>query len=198
MAAAGSAAAIGGCESGCEAVSGDVSGAVNEIRLLDRLHERAEFSCGDARLDEYLRKYAGQSMDRRVAVVWAWTRAPSQAVIGYYSLAWGRIDGGVLPDEVVRRFKLWGLPVLGVTLLGRFAIDSRHQGQGLGRMLCLHALEKALVASRAVASVGVVLDAYSDGAQAFWRRMEFVPLGERAGGMERFFLPMAYVGELLG
>ncbi len=137
-------------------------------------------------------------MDRRTAVVWVWTRPPSQAVVGYYTLTNTQIEAGALPAEVVRRFRLRDPPALGATLLGRFAIDSRYQGQGLGRMLCLHALEKALGASKVVASLGVVLDAYSDWAKAFWRRMAFVPLGERAGGMERFFLPMAYVEELLG
>jgi hypothetical protein len=44
-----------------------------------------------------------------------------------------------------------------------------------------------------VSSVGVVLDAYSADAKAFWRRLEFVSMGERDAGMERFFLPMAYI-----
>jgi GNAT superfamily N-acetyltransferase len=171
---------------------------VDEVRPLDGRHERAGFSCGDPKLDDYLRSYAGQSMERRTEVVWVWTRPPSQAVVGYYTLTNTQIEAGALPEEVVRRFKLRNPPTLGATLLGRFAVDSRYQGQGLGRMLCLHALEKSLAASKVVASVGVVLDAYSEGARAFWRRMEFVPLGERAGGMERFFLPMGYVGELLG
>lgn len=55
---------------------------------------------------------------------------------------------------------------------------------------------KRYTASRVVSSVGVVLDAYSADAKAFWRNMEFVSMGERKAGMERFFLPMACI-ELL-
>ena len=169
----------------------------NEVRPLDRHHDRAPFSCGDARLDEYLRNYARQNMDRRTALVWVWTRPPSQTVVGYYTLTSTQIDAGALPQAIAQKFKLRNPPFLGATLLGRCAIGTADQGRGLGKMLCLHALDKALTASRVVSSVGVVLDAYSGDAKAFWRKMEFVPMGEREGGMERFFLPMAYIEELL-
>ena len=60
----------------------------------------------------------------------------------------------------------------------------------------MHAFDMALKASRMSSSVGVVLDAYSPGAKEFWKSMEFTPMGEREGGMERFFLPMAYIEKL--
>lgn len=166
---------------------------INEIRPLDRHHDRAAFSCGDGEIDEYLRNYARQNMERRSALVWVWTRPPSQAVIGYYTLTSTQIEAGALPTAIAQKFKLRNPPLLGATLLGRFGISSARQGQGFGRMLCMHALEKALMASRVVSSVGVVLDAYSTEAKAFWRKLEFVSLSEREGGMERFFLPMAYI-----
>ena len=168
----------------------------NEIRPLDRHHDRAAFSCGDSRIDEYLRNYARQNMERRSALVWVWTRPPSQAVIGFYTLTSSQIEAGGLPAAVAQKFKLRNPPLLGATLLGRVGVGSAYQGQGLGRLLCMHAFENALMASRVVASVGVVLDAYSDGAKAFWRKLEFVSIGEREGGLERFFLPMAYIEDL--
>jgi GNAT superfamily N-acetyltransferase len=168
----------------------------DEIRPLDQQHERAVFSCGDAKLDEYLRSYAGQNMQRRTAFVWVWTRPPSQAAIAYYTLTSTQIDAGILPADVARKLKIRGSNALGATLLGRFAVGAAYQGQSLGTTLCMHALHKALEASNIVSSVGVVLDAYADGAKAFWRKMEFIPLGERDGGMERFFLSMAYIEDL--
>jgi hypothetical protein len=168
----------------------------DEIRSLDRHHDRAAFSCGDSRIDEYLRSYARQNMERRAALVWVWTRPPSQVVIGFYTLTSTQIEAGALPAAVAQKFKLRNPASLGATLLGRFAVGSAYQGQGLGRLFCVHAFENALTASRVVSSVGVVLDAYSDGAKAFWRALEFVSIGEREGGLERFFLPMAYIEDL--
>ena len=138
----------------------------NEIRPLDRHHDRAAFSCGDSRIDEYLRNYARQNMERRSALVWVWTRPPSQVVIGFYTLTSSQIEAGGLPAAVAQKFKLRNPALLGATLLGRFGVGSAYQGHGLGRMLCMHALANALTASRVVASIGVVLDAYSDAARA--------------------------------
>jgi len=169
-----------------------------EVRPLDQNHERAAFSCGDTALDDYLRNNASQSMRKRTAVVWVWTRPPIETPIGYYTLTNTKIDAGLLPSEVMKKFKLKNSYALGATLLGRFAISIEYQRQGLGELLLMDVFAKTLGASKIVSSVGIVLDASSDKAKAFWKAMEFTPLGPREDGMERFFLPMEYIKDLVG
>jgi len=171
---------------------------INEVRPLDQHHERAAFSCGDTELDRYLQNFAGQNMRSRTAVVWVLTRPPSKTAIGYYTLTNTKIDVGPLPPEVTRKLKLKSSHHPGATLLGRFAISAEYQRQGLGELLLMDVFTRALEVSKIVSSVGVVLDASSDDAKAFWKAMEFIPMGVREDGMERFFLPMEYIENLLG
>lgn len=169
----------------------------DNIRPLDDRHNRAAFSCGDDRLDRYLHTMASDQMRRRIAIVWAWTKPPSQEIIGYYTLTNTNLDAGELPSDVRKAVKLKGVKMeIGATLLGRFAIHSDMQSRGLGTMLCMDAFYKTLVASRSVASVGIILHARTDVAKRFWRKREFVSLGERQDGQEQFFMPMSYIEKL--
>jgi len=54
----------------------------------------------------------------------------------------------------------------------------------------MDALHRALVASREVASLAVIVDAKDDSAVAFYRRYEFIPFADQAN---RLFLPMGTI-----
>ena len=65
---------------------------------------------------------------------------PADVVVGYYTLASGRISVNILPER-------GGLPArmpLPTTLLGRLAVDRTWQGRGLGAALLAHALRVAV------------------------------------------------------
>ena len=57
----------------------------------------------------------------------------------------------------------------------------------------MDALHRALVASRAVASVAVVVDAKDDNALAFYQRYGFIPFADEP---KRLFLPMGTIERL--
>lgn len=167
--------------------------AANQIRPLDHEHDRAAFSCNDPRLDDYLKQHARNAMERSLAVVWVWTRPPSQTVIGYYTLTNTEVEVGILPERIRKKVRSQRI---GSTLLGKFAIASEFQGQGNGEALCMRALRDALQASKTVASVGVYLEARTEAARRFWAKCEFTSLGEREDGVERFFMPMSHIEDL--
>lgn len=132
-------------------------------------------------------------MERSLCVVSVWTRRPSQQILGYYTLTSTEIDAGILPEQIQKKVRTRRI---GATLLGRFAIANEFQGQGNGEALCMRALRDALLVSKTVSSVGVVLDARTDKAKRFWRAREFVSLTTAEDGVERFFMPMSYIEEL--
>src|ERR1700680_2413907 len=90
-------------------------------------HDRAAFSCGDQNLDDYFRKFAGQSVDRQLAAVQVVSQAETNEVIGYYTLTSDSINAGLLPQELIRKKKYRQGMRIGITLLGRFAINLRYK-----------------------------------------------------------------------
>jgi predicted GNAT family N-acyltransferase len=77
-------------------------------------------------------------------------------------------------------------PRLPGTLLGRLAVSLEQRGQGLGEILLLDALARAL--SSEIASFAVAVDPTDDAARRFYERYRFLPLGLEE---RRLFLPMS-------
>jgi GNAT superfamily N-acetyltransferase len=161
------------------------------VERFDKQHDREGFSCGVEPLDKYLKEQAGQDARRRVAAPFVLFESNGTVVVGYYTLSALSIDVGTWPEDVARRLPRY--PVVPATLLGRFAVDTRLQGRGMGEYLLLDVLRRALEASREVASIAVVVDAKDDVALAFYQHFGFIPLGDQP---YRLFLPMKTIERL--
>lgn len=157
-------------------------------------HDRAAFSCGQERLDTYFKQQAGQDVRKRVAAVYVVT-PDGKTVAGYYTLSQYAVDAGDLPEELTRKLRLPKYDKLPATLLGRLARDQQFRGYGLGEILLMGALKRALEHSRNIASLAVVVDAIDDKAAEFYRGYGFIDL---PGHRHRLFIPMPTVDELLG
>jgi ribosomal protein S18 acetylase RimI-like enzyme len=160
------------------------------FELLRSAHDRAAFSCGVEALDNYLRKQAGQDVRKRVAVVFVVT-PDGKTIAGYYTLCQYSVELGAIPKDIAK--KLPKYPVVPTTLIGRLAVSSGFQGQGLGELLLMDALRRSLVSSGQVASVAIVVDAKGDKAVAFYRKYGFLELPKVPG---RLFVPMATVEKM--
>ncbi len=157
-------------------------------------HNRAGFACGQPTLDRYLREQARQDVKRYAAAAFvAVPRADTRVIAGYYTLSAIRVDAGELPPAVAA--KLPRYPMLPATLLGRLAVDRRHQGRRLGEYLLVHALRRSLTASREIGSLAVIVEAIDDRARAFYEHYEFLSLPDQS---RRLFLPMQSIARLFG
>ena len=162
------------------------------IERLREDHNRADFSCGNASLDRYLKEQAGQDLRRGCATPFVLvSERGDTTVLGYYTLSSYGIDVGELPPDVVK--KLPRYPLIPATLLGRLAVDRRFQAQGIGEFLLLDALHRALVQSSEIATAAVVVDAIDAGAVKFYQHFGFVRFPAIAS---RLFLPMKAVAGL--
>ena len=119
--------------------------------------------------------------------------ADGPAVLGYYTLSAHSIERNALPDDLAKKLKLPKYPLIPATLMGRLAVDLKHQGQRLGEILLMDGLERSYVHSSQVASFAVVADA-KENAVEFYRRYGFLqlPLGLR------MFIPMETIEKLIG
>jgi len=158
------------------------------IEPLGPEHDRAAFCCGNAELDGYFRQQAGQDQKRKLAAVFVLVAA-GKDVAGFYTLSAHSVDAGDLPPEMAKKLPRFPIPV---TLLGRMAVAQSLQGQGLGEFLLIHALERALQASRQVAALAVVVDS-KVGARSFYLRHDFIPFPALPG---RLILPMKTIEKM--
>lgn len=160
------------------------------VEPLGPKHDRAAFSCGVEALDSYLHKQAGQDLKKRAAVPFVIT-PDGETIAGYYTLSQYAVQLDAIPEEVAK--KLPKYPIVPATLLGRLAVSTAFRGEGLGAMLLMDALYRALQHSRELASAGVVVDAKDAAASAFYKKYGFLelPRVER-----RLFLPMGTVEQL--
>lgn len=163
--------------------------------LLDgKIHDRAAFSCGKPSLDDYLKKRASQDVKKRAAVVHVMTTADDPAtILGYYTLNATSIFSNDIPEAI--RKSLPRYDQVSATLMGRLALDEKFIGQGLGSILMMNALHRALEASRNIASFAVVVDALDNDAKAFYLHYGFIPF--EAYPM-KLFLPMTTIEQQLG
>jgi len=159
------------------------------IEPLKAEHYRSLFSCGSEVLDRYLLQQAGQDLRRRVAAPFVLQDLDNKRIAGYYTLCATAILVQDLPPELVK--KLPRYPLIPATLLGRLAVDSRYQGQGLGTFLLLDALRRSLMSE--IASYAVVVDAIDTKASVFYQHHQFIPFPNQP---QRLYLPMATLSSM--
>ena len=162
------------------------------IEPLGPKHDRAAFLCGVEALDAYIRKQAGQDLKKRAAVPFVIT-PDAKTIAGFYTLSQYAVQLDAVPPDVAK--KLPKYPVVPTTLLGRLAVSTVFRGQGLGAMLLMDALYRALLHSGELASAGVVVDAKDAAALAFYKKYGFLELPKLE---RRLFLPMGTVEKLFG
>jgi len=150
------------------------------VEPLGPSHDRAAFHSGVAELDRYLHHQASQDAKRKVAAPFVLIDS-NGAILGYYSLSAYSLRLIDRPEPWAK--KLPRYPLLPATLVGRLAVGKEHRGRHLGRLLLIDALERSWKNTAEVGSIGVVVEAYDEAAQAFYRHHEFLSLLDRPGKM---------------
>jgi GNAT superfamily N-acetyltransferase len=92
-------------------------------------------------------------------------------VIAYACLSAGAIVLAEVPGALRRNMP----DPLPVVVLGRLAVDRRHQGQGLGRALVADALRRSLAARRLIGARALLVHAIDEEAALFYRSLGFRP-----------------------
>jgi hypothetical protein len=98
------------------------------IEPLGKHHDRSQFSCGNAALDEWFRNRAGQDERRNVARVFV-ARDDELGVAGFYSLSAFTLAIEDVPEDLAG--KLPRYDAIPAALIGRLARDERARGRGL-------------------------------------------------------------------
>lgn len=155
-------------------------------------HNRSAFDCGIVALNAWLKQTALQHQGKGISrtfvavvadqdAVQAYIRSGYQdvcesTILGYYALASAFVTFEQLPPSLAKRYPRQ----IPVTRLGRLAVCTDLQAQGLGELLLLDAMGRARNAAQQVGSAGLLVDAKDTKAARFYQKYGFQPSGEQA------------------
>jgi len=154
------------------------------IEPLAPRHDRVGFECGIPELNDYLRRQAAQDTRRGVSRVYVAREHGALKVLGYYTLSATSFGKKSLPEKEASRLPHYPIPA---ALLGRLAVATVYQGQGLGKYLLFDALHRVLQAAETLAVYALVVDAKNNDARAFYERYGFMSFPDTP---TRLFIPL--------
>lgn len=154
-----------------------------EIQLLRKRHDRNAFECGEPSLDLYLKQYARQSAEKGLGRTFVATIPGKSEVLGYYTLASGNMSFEIVPERLPR----YPIPVVH---LGRLAVDLNMQGQRLGGILLVDALNRVASVADDLGIYAVELYAMTEKAKSFYLKFGFLELKDDD---KHLYLPMETV-----
>ena len=137
-------------------------------------HNREAFDCGDAALNEFLRRHARQTHEQGGAKTFLAVRDDDAAqILGFYSLSPASVEFARTPAVIQRGLARHDVPVF---RLGRLAVDRAMQRQGLGGQLLLAAGRRCLRAAQEVGGVALLIDAKNEGVAGWYASYGALPL----------------------
>lgn len=159
---------------------------------LERAHGVTGFSCGEASLDEYIKRYALTNHKKGTSRTYVAVRPDERVVWAYYSLCPDGLSVSSLAENERR-----GLPqVVPGILLTRMAVHVDFQERAeekLGYITLQDALARAEAGARTVGGYFVLVDPLTERARRFYERAGFrnVP-----GNPTRMLYPMSEIRKL--
>ena len=145
------------------------------IELLDKIHNRNDFDCGNELLNNYLKTQAGQDAKRKLSACFVLTQTETNAIKGFYTLSNNSIPLNSFPTNIIQKLPK-SYTSIPTTLLGRLAIDKKYQGQGIGKILLIDALKRSFQNAQIIGSFAIVVDPIDENADAFYTKYDFIKL----------------------
>ncbi|CAM5439555.1 hypothetical protein TMEC54S_03216 [Thauera mechernichensis] len=131
-------------------------------------HVLDEFACGEASLDEWLKRRARTNQLSGASRTFVVTDMDGR-VYGYYAIAAGAVAHQAATSNV-RRNTPDPVPVM---VLGRLAVDHRAQGSKLGAALLQDAVNRAVAVSQNAGVRALLVHALHDRAKQFYEHYGF-------------------------
>ena len=128
------------------------------------------FDCGVTVLNQWLQNYAWQNHRSGSARVYLAVDNVTNMIAGYYCLSAAQVERENAPKRVSQGLAQHSIPVV---LIGRFAVDRRSQGSGLGRFFIRDAFERMFETADLIGIRAVIVRAKDASAAAFYARLGF-------------------------
>lgn len=130
-------------------------------------HDLGEFHCGEASLDDWLKRRA--RINQASGASRTYVVCEGKRVVAYYALA----SGVITIESAPGRFRRNMPNPIPVAILARLAVDKDRQGLGIGRALFRDAACRVAQAADVIGIRGIVVHAISEEAKSFYLTLGF-------------------------
>ena len=129
------------------------------IQPLSGNHNRKAFDCGRRELNDWLVRFARQHQDRGISQTFVAIDPDSPAkILGFYALNACEISTEILPPAIAAKLPRKAPGVK----LGRLAVDKSVQGQRLGELLLVDAIQRTCDARKHIGMFALFVDAIDE------------------------------------
>lgn len=143
------------------------------IELLDKHHNRDSFDCDSEALNKFIKQVARQHIQKGISRTFVLIDAEQpQTIIAFFTLTLCEIRVEKLPLQLSKKYPS---KVPGVKL-ARLAVDKVYQRQGIGEILMIEAMKRALVVAENAGGIGLFVDAKDEFARTYYERYGFINL----------------------
>ncbi len=155
-----------------------------KIELLGKSHNRKQFDCGNAALNNFLQKTARQHISKGMSRTFVLINDKNpKKILGFHTLSVCEVEAKNLPQAISKKYP----EQVPAVKLARLAVTIKHQHQGLGNYLIGNAIEKVILISKNAGIIGLFVDAKDEYTKEFYEQFGFVSL---VGDPLILFLPL--------
>jgi predicted GNAT family N-acyltransferase len=150
----------------------------------DKKYDRSKFDCSEPALNNYLKNQISQDVARKANVP-VLAVNPQDEVIGFYTLSSGSVEFSNFPASLKKKIAPYPVPI---ARIGRLAVDNSTKGQGLGKNLLFHAIDRVEEVAEKIGIRAIVVDAKNQNAENFYLKYGFQYLQNTPGSKKTLFL----------
>src|SRR3989339_572775 len=155
----------------------------NFVELGKAVHDRAVFDCGEVELNTFIKTQAARHMEVGISrtMVLPASVTPNggkYSICAFYTIAPSSILRETLPAAIAKKLPHYPVPVF---LLAQMAVHTECQGQGLGKVTLIKALEYLWEINAYMRAVAVIVDCLNTRAEQFYAKYGFEVLCHHNG-----------------
>ncbi|MDY6899885.1 MAG: GNAT family N-acetyltransferase [Cyanobacteriota bacterium] len=157
------------------------------VELLNKHHNRNSFDCGNEALNQFLKQIARQHIQKGISrtFILVDTEQP-EIIISFFTLTLCEVRVEKLPSKFAKKYPS---KVSGVKL-ARLAVSELYQRQGIGEIMMIEAMKRALIVAENAGGIGLFVDAKDEAAKTYYSRYGFVSLED---AFIEMFLPLSTI-----
>lgn len=161
------------------------------IQLLDKLHDRDSFDCGNEALNQFFKQTARQHIQKGLSRTFVLVDTEqAENVLAFFTLSLCEVRTEKLPPKFAKKYP----SLISGVKLARLAVAKSMQRQGIGAILMLEAMQRAVVVANNAGIVGLFVDAKDDAARAYYDRYGFISLKDT---LLEMFLPLQTIAQMI-
>ncbi|MEK7434716.1 MAG: GNAT family N-acetyltransferase [Cyanobacteriota bacterium] len=164
------------------------------VELKKTIHDRKSFDCGKKELNDFIKtkgvRHMEQGISKTFVLIDDEISKAKKPILAFYTITSQTISRELFKKQ---NYPHYPIPVF---LIAQLAVDKTQQGNGIGEVTLIKALEHLLQTRKYMEAVAVTVDCLNNNAEKFYKKYGFQDLNTLQSGRKRLHLPMKSVENL--